>query len=147
MYKGRWKGAMVAVKVIEHNESVASRLEGLRESVLSANIQHPNVVRGPTAPGFSLQSSCCEAAHACIACSTGTPKPGQVRRIASCSVHVYFSRPACQSACEARHKMPNWCQRAIRHLCRPAIALDLTDWASDDFLQWRIPDTETCACS
>ncbi len=46
VYKGRWKGAMVAVKVIEHNESVASRLEGLRESVLSANIQHPNVVSG-----------------------------------------------------------------------------------------------------
>ncbi|KAK9826762.1 hypothetical protein WJX81_007239 [Elliptochloris bilobata] len=44
VYKGRWKGAMVAVKVIEHNECVASKLEGLRESVLSANIQHPNVL-------------------------------------------------------------------------------------------------------
>jgi hypothetical protein len=50
VYKGRWKGALVAVKVIEHNEDVASRLEGLRESVLSANIQHPNVVRRPRPP-------------------------------------------------------------------------------------------------
>lgn len=54
VYKGRWKGAMVAVKVIEHNESVASRLEGLRESVLSANIQHPNVVSGLTARPLPL---------------------------------------------------------------------------------------------
>ena len=97
MYKGRWKGAMVAVKVIEHNESVASRLEGLRESVLSANIQHPNVVRGPNAPGLPLPGSCCEAAHACTACSTGTFKPGQIQRIKSCSVHVYFGRPAYHS--------------------------------------------------
>lgn len=57
VYKGRWKGAMVAVKVIEHNKSVASRLEGLRESVLSANIQHPNVVSGLAAPGLPLQSA------------------------------------------------------------------------------------------
>ena len=45
VYKGRWKGAMVAVKVIKHKECMTSKLEGMRESLLSANIQHPNVVR------------------------------------------------------------------------------------------------------
>lgn len=53
VYKGRWKGAMVAVKVIEHNECVASKLDGLRESVLSASIQHPNVVRAQPCPSLT----------------------------------------------------------------------------------------------
>ena len=35
---------MVAIKVIEHAADDASKLDGLRESLLSSNIQHPNVV-------------------------------------------------------------------------------------------------------
>ena len=47
---------MVAVKVIEHNECVASKLDGLRESVLSASIQHPNVVCARPSPPLCLSS-------------------------------------------------------------------------------------------
>ncbi len=78
---------MVAVKVIEHNESVASRLEGLRESVLSANIQHPNVVSSLTAFGLPLRSSCCEAAHARITCNPRQTSaiPGSEHCIMQCT--------------------------------------------------------------
>ena len=41
---GRWKGAMVAVKIIEHSADINSKMEGFRENVVSSNIQHPNVV-------------------------------------------------------------------------------------------------------
>ena len=41
---GRWKGAMVAVKIIEHSADINSKIEGFRENVVSSNIQHPNVV-------------------------------------------------------------------------------------------------------
>lgn len=41
---GRWKGAMVAVKIIEHSADINSKIEGLRETMVSSNIQHPNVV-------------------------------------------------------------------------------------------------------
>ena len=42
---GRWRGAMVAVKVVAHDRSMASLAETLRESALSTSIVHPNVVR------------------------------------------------------------------------------------------------------
>lgn len=42
---GRWRGALVAVKVVAHDCSIASLAETLRESALSTSIQHPNVVR------------------------------------------------------------------------------------------------------
>lgn len=35
---------MVAIKVIEHSADDSSKLDGLRESILCSNIQHPNVV-------------------------------------------------------------------------------------------------------
>lgn len=41
---GRWKGAMVAVKIIEHSADINSKMEGFRETMVSSNIQHPNVV-------------------------------------------------------------------------------------------------------
>ena len=41
---GRWKGAMVAVKIIEHSADINSKIEGFRETMVSSNIQHPNVV-------------------------------------------------------------------------------------------------------
>ncbi|BDA49709.1 probable LIM domain-containing serine/threonine-protein ki at C-terminar half [Coccomyxa sp. Obi] len=44
VYKGRWRGALVAVKVVAHDCSIASLAETLRESALSTSIQHPNVV-------------------------------------------------------------------------------------------------------
>ncbi|CAL5221171.1 g3314 [Coccomyxa viridis] len=44
VYKGRWKGAMVAVKIIEHSADINSKIEGFRENVVSSNIQHPNVL-------------------------------------------------------------------------------------------------------
>ena len=45
VYKGRWRGGTVAIKVIAHDGSVASQMSALRESLLCKNITHPNVVR------------------------------------------------------------------------------------------------------
>ena len=42
---GRWRGAMVAVKIVTHDRTLATLAETLRESALSTSIQHPNVVR------------------------------------------------------------------------------------------------------
>ncbi|BDA43697.1 Mitogen-activated protein kinase kinase kinase 11 [Coccomyxa sp. Obi] len=44
VYKGRWKGAMVAVKIIEHSADENSKIEGFRENLVCSNIQHPNVL-------------------------------------------------------------------------------------------------------
>ncbi len=41
---GRWKGAMVAVKIIEHSTDMNSKIDAFRETLVSANIHHPNVV-------------------------------------------------------------------------------------------------------
>ena len=37
-------GGTVAVKIVSHDGDVGHRMDVLRESLLSANIQHPNVV-------------------------------------------------------------------------------------------------------
>ena len=47
VYKGRWRGGTVAIKIIAHDGSVASQMSALRESLLCKNITHPNVVRPP----------------------------------------------------------------------------------------------------
>ena len=41
---GRWNGAMVAVKIIQHSADIKSKIEAFRETLVSANIHHPNVV-------------------------------------------------------------------------------------------------------
>lgn len=47
MFKGRWQGALVAIKVVEHAAETERNL-AMRESTLATSIQHPNVVRpGP----------------------------------------------------------------------------------------------------
>ncbi|KAK9822810.1 hypothetical protein WJX81_001964 [Elliptochloris bilobata] len=43
VYKGRWQGALVAIKVVEHAAETERNL-ALRESTLATSIQHPNVV-------------------------------------------------------------------------------------------------------
>ena len=46
---GRWQGALVAIKIVEHSlKGAAAEIEGARESLLAASISHPNVVRTPT---------------------------------------------------------------------------------------------------
>ena len=47
---GRWRGAMVAVKIVTHDRTLATLAETLRESALSTSIQHPNVVCIPALP-------------------------------------------------------------------------------------------------
>ncbi len=42
---GSWKGAVVAVKVIVHNTSMARKVDTLRESLVGISMQHPHVVR------------------------------------------------------------------------------------------------------
>ena len=42
---GRWKGVVVAIKIVDHSAYVGTRVDALRESVLSTSVQHPNVVR------------------------------------------------------------------------------------------------------
>ncbi|KAK9822208.1 hypothetical protein WJX81_005892 [Elliptochloris bilobata] len=44
VYRGKWKGVQVAVKIVEHSSEADRDLSELRESVLSTAIQHPNVV-------------------------------------------------------------------------------------------------------
>lgn len=44
VFKGRWRGTLVAIKVLEAGLSEAGD-DGSRESLLSASIAHPNVVR------------------------------------------------------------------------------------------------------
>ena len=54
VYRGRWKGVLVAVKIVEHR-AATQRADGTilkgdpqRESLLSSSMMHPNVVReGP----------------------------------------------------------------------------------------------------
>jgi hypothetical protein len=42
---GRWRGGSVAVKIITHDRRISRSIEAqCRESMLSAHIQHPNVV-------------------------------------------------------------------------------------------------------
>ena len=40
---GRWKGAFVAIKIVDHQEA-ASKVIAMREGALSHSVQHPNVV-------------------------------------------------------------------------------------------------------
>ncbi|CAL5227539.1 g10528 [Coccomyxa viridis] len=44
VYKGKWKGVTVAVKIVEHSAETEGELLQLRESLLSSSIVHPNVV-------------------------------------------------------------------------------------------------------
>ncbi|BDA46412.1 probable mitogen-activated protein kinase kinase kinase 11 [Coccomyxa sp. Obi] len=44
VYKGKWKGVTVAVKIVEHNAETESELMQLRESLLSSSVVHPNVI-------------------------------------------------------------------------------------------------------
>jgi hypothetical protein len=53
VYKARWQGALVAIKVIEHAAETERNL-ALRESELATAIQHPNVVR-PALPYPDVQ--------------------------------------------------------------------------------------------
>ena len=45
VYKGRWRGGTVAIKVLQHGGNVALQISALRESLLCKNIMHPNIVR------------------------------------------------------------------------------------------------------
>ena len=45
LFAGRWRGALVAVKVVEHTSGgKADVIEGARESLLAASVSHPNVI-------------------------------------------------------------------------------------------------------
>ncbi|BDA46411.1 probable serine/threonine-protein kinase/receptor R826 at N-terminal half [Coccomyxa sp. Obi] len=44
VYKGKWKGVTVAVKIVEHSSEANGGIRQLRESILSSSIIHPNVV-------------------------------------------------------------------------------------------------------
>ena len=44
---------MVAVKIIEHSADINSKIEGFRETMVSSNIQHPNVVSSLSHQGAS----------------------------------------------------------------------------------------------
>ena len=48
MYKGRWKGAIVAIKVLDHAMLLQDDIS--RESLLSTSIAHPSVVCPPPSP-------------------------------------------------------------------------------------------------
>ncbi len=55
---GRWKGALVAIKVVEHDMTGSSLVvEGARESLLAASIAHPNIVSPPPYPAPTPRSA------------------------------------------------------------------------------------------
>ena len=113
---------MVAVKVIEHNESVASKLEGLRESVLSANIQHPNVVSSWSALGCPCKARVQAVSAVRERPSASGSVPWQAHRNASRSLQV--CSPGMPERTAAEHNMPESVWRARRPLCLPAAARD-----------------------
>ena len=46
---------MVAVKIVEHSADINSKIDSFRETMVSSNIQHPNVVSAPPPYGaFSI---------------------------------------------------------------------------------------------
>lgn len=45
MYRGRWKGAIVAVKVIDHRVQPGKTHDLSREPLLSMSVSHPNVLQ------------------------------------------------------------------------------------------------------
>ena len=59
---GYWKGAVVAVKVIVHNASMARKVDTLRESLVGISMQHQHVVRLPSVPPCLPRK---HFAHAC----------------------------------------------------------------------------------
>ena len=65
---GRWKGVPIAIKIVDHSAYVGTRVDALRESVLSTSVQHPNVVSTLLPAGAWL------AAH--IAAHWGAWQPG-----------------------------------------------------------------------
>jgi hypothetical protein len=71
---GKWKGVTVAVKIVEHNQETESNLNQLRESLLSSNIVHPNVVR---LPRIKTPPQCCAPGA----------QPGMSAVSMSCSPH------------------------------------------------------------
>ena len=58
---GRWKGAIVAVKVIDHRiKGNGNSVDIQRETILSTSVVHPNVVRH-----LGIFSSGCAQSHPC----------------------------------------------------------------------------------
>ena len=56
---GKWQGALVAIKVVEHRlRKSLEEMDEARESLLSASVSHPNVVRSETGalPGYNTES-------------------------------------------------------------------------------------------
>ncbi|BDA40615.1 probable LIM domain-containing serine/threonine-protein ki at C-terminar half [Coccomyxa sp. Obi] len=64
VYKGRWRGGTVAVKIINHDKHVGNNFDALRESVLCSNIQHPNVVM--TYKVHTIMQNQAEAMHSSV---------------------------------------------------------------------------------
>lgn len=64
MHAGRWKGALVAVKVIDHRiKGNGNAVDIQRETILSTSVVHPNVV------SKSLHLVCmtvCSAVQLCL---------------------------------------------------------------------------------
>ncbi|CAL8467074.1 g6610 [Coccomyxa elongata] len=81
VYKGRWRGGTVAVKIINHDKHVGNNFDALRESVLCSNIQHPNVVM--TYKVHTIMQNQAEAMHSSVglvnpSASSGSNSPNVV---------------------------------------------------------------------
>eukprot|EP00884_Botryococcus_braunii_P016318 jgi/Botrbrau1/336/Bobra.0022s0290.1 len=87
VYKAKWNGVIVAVKVVEHNPEVGNNLDTLLESTLAQSINHPNLVHtyqilkvkgeGPPIKTHSFKSTLTEAGSLSdpTSKSTTTAKP------------------------------------------------------------------------
>jgi len=88
VYKGRWKGAMVAIKVLEHALILQDDIS--RETLLSTSIAHPGVVRFA---GFDCVAVQTLQRSLCIYCSsamcselTSITSPSRYNRRVGCSM-------------------------------------------------------------
>lgn len=62
VYKGKWRGVLVAIKIVEAPLDNYSA-DAARESLLSASISHPNVVVGFDLSRVSCYCGCCTGQH------------------------------------------------------------------------------------
>ncbi len=93
-HAGRWKGALVAIKVVEHSNAAGKVdvIEGARESLLAASVSHPNViVRMTGSTGRSPPAWLSPAQHQARCLCVGTCWNLLPHAVLTCGAHAHLS--------------------------------------------------------
>ena len=109
---GRWKGALVAIKVVEHTSGEGGKadvIEGARESLLAASVSHPNVVRC-SSPSFRVEGS--QASELRKAPVQSPARPSPTWR-AGCTARLAVGETAVAMPAATRGSPP------LHPMCRP----------------------------